>query len=112
MAFLQFDSLARVTPGASNATYTAGDVTFDGSTTTITMNEPGAQVINMTVSVHTSRTVYVVVNSVLMPLNNNVALTADALYTFVFIMHNKSSFSIQFSGATTINHLELVKSRS
>ena len=104
---IQFDNLARITPGAANATYVSGDVSFDGAVTNPTLTEPGAHVINMTVSARTSRQIYVVVNSVLMPLNNNVALTADALYTFVWIQHSKTAFSIQFSGGTVINHMEL-----
>lgn len=101
-----------VTPGSAGATYTTGNVAFDNSATTFTLPQgAGPQVINLTVSVHTAQKLYVRANSVNMPLNNDVALVADSMNTFVFIAHGMVPFSFQLGGGTTINYFIVTTSR-
>lgn len=111
MAGEQFDNLARVTPGGAGATYVSGNVAFDSSASTFAISDGGPRVINLSVSAHTSRILNVIVNTVVMPLNLNVALIADGLYTFAFIAHPQDTFSFSFSGSTTINYFVVTMSR-
>lgn len=111
MAGETFDNLARVTPGGAGATYTTGNVAFDFGASTFTISDGGPRVINMSISVNTSRTLYVIVNSVSMPLNLGTALVVNALYTFAWIAHPNDTFSISLSGSSTINYCVMTMSR-
>lgn len=111
MAGEQFDHLARVTPGGAGATYVSGNVAFDSTATTFTIADGGPRVINLSVSVATSRALSLRVNSVNMPFNGGTALTAGALYTFSFIGHPLDTFSFQLDGASTINYFVVTMSR-
>lgn len=95
--------LARITPGASNATYTTGsDISFDGTVTTMSITDGGPRIVRLTVSLATSGVLSVRTNSVDMPLNSGVPLAAGCLYTFEFVVH-QNSFSFRSSVSTVIN---------
>jgi len=112
MAGEQFDHLAKVTPGAANATNAGTTVTFDGTVTSFTLpNGGGPNVVNLTVSLATSVKLYVTVNSVNMPLNVDTALVAGALYTFSFIAVPNLEFSFTLAGASVINYFVVTTSR-
>lgn len=112
MAGEQFDHLAKVTPGAANATNAGTVVSFDGSVTSFMMpNAGGPQVVNLSVSLASSVKLYVTVNSVNMPLDNDTALVANAIRTFSFIAVPNIAFSFTLGGASVINYFVVTTSR-
>lgn len=103
--------LAKVTPGAANATYTTGsDISFDGTVTTITVADGGPRIVRLTVSLATSGVLSVRTNSVDMPLNTGVPLAAGCLYTFEFLAHIQT-FSFRSSVSSVINYFTVAIGR-
>lgn len=103
----EISHLGRVAPGTA---YVAanGDVVWSqgpASGTDYTITDGGPRLVNICVSVDTAVKMYVVVNDVLMPLNSDALLVADALYMFTFTAHPSDSFALQFSGNCDINYL-------
>jgi hypothetical protein len=64
----------------------------------------GSRIVSFSVSLDTSVKLYARISGVNLVMNNDVALTANALYTFSFILNGADTITFRASAACAVNY--------
>jgi hypothetical protein len=92
--------LFRVTPATAIANNTT-----DFFTALSLPSSTGSRIVTVSVALDTAVKLYARLNATNQVLNNDTALTANALYTFSFIMSGSDTLTFRVSAACAVNYM-------